>query len=105
MLYLSQPIGVGFSYEDAVVGSYNETADEFYNASQAAPDGRYSLVDQDRTNNTDTAAIGAWHILQAFIALSPQMDPDITNRTFNLWTQSYGGHCELQIFLNRRYRN
>ncbi|KAI4924239.1 uncharacterized protein J4E92_007320 [Alternaria infectoria] len=76
MLYLSQPVGVGFSYE----------------TTETDEDGRYSLVDPDTANTTDAAAIGAWHILQAFLELSPQLDPDITNFTFNLWTESYGGH-------------
>ncbi|KAK1913572.1 hypothetical protein P3342_012330 [Pyrenophora teres f. teres] len=76
MLYLSQPVGVGFSYETTETDS----------------DGRYSLVDPDKANTTDFAAVGAWHILQAFLELSPQLDPDITNFTFNLWTESYGGH-------------
>jgi carboxypeptidase C (cathepsin A) len=71
MLYLSQPVGVGFSYETT------RTDDK----------GRYSLVDADKANTTDAAAIGAWHILQAFLELSPQLDPDITNFTFNLWTE------------------
>lgn len=71
MLYLSQPVGVGFSYETTI------TDDE----------GRYSLVDADKANTTDAAAIGAWHILQAFLELSPQLDADITNFTFNLWTE------------------
>ena len=76
MLYLSQPVGVGFSYETT------EVDDE----------GRYSLVDPDTTNTTEAAAVGAWHILQAFLELSPQLDTDIKNLTFNLWTESYGGH-------------
>ncbi|KAF1979106.1 peptidase S10, serine carboxypeptidase [Bimuria novae-zelandiae CBS 107.79] len=76
MLYLSQPVGVGFSYEETI------TDDE----------GRYSLVDPDKANTTEAAAVGAWHILQAFLDLSPQLDPDIQNFTFNLWTESYGGH-------------
>lgn len=76
MLYLSQPVGVGFSYETTI------TDDK----------GRYSLVDPDKANTTEAAAIGAWHILQAFLDLSPQLDPDIQNFTFNLWTESYGGH-------------
>ncbi|KAF2123874.1 peptidase S10, serine carboxypeptidase [Dothidotthia symphoricarpi CBS 119687] len=76
MLYLSQPVGVGFSYE-----TLEEDAD-----------GRYSLVSPNTTNTTEAAAIGAWHILQAFLDLSPQLDPDIQNFTFNLWTESYGGH-------------
>ncbi|KAL5113397.1 hypothetical protein ACEQ8H_008720 [Pleosporales sp. CAS-2024a] len=76
MLYLSQPIGVGFSYETTLTTS----------------DGRYGLVYPDRTNTTKAAAIGAWHILQAFLDLSPQLDPNIKDFTFNLWTESYGGH-------------
>ncbi|KAH8722788.1 Alpha/Beta hydrolase protein [Phaeosphaeriaceae sp. PMI808] len=76
MLYLSQPVGVGFSYETTNTDSK----------------GRYSLVDSDTANTTEAAAVGAWHILQAFLDLSPQLDPDITNFTFNLWTESYGGH-------------
>ena len=76
MLYLSQPVGVGFSYE----------------TTETDEDGRYSLVDPDKANTTEAAAIGAWHILQAFLDLSPQLDPDIQNFTFNLWTESYGGH-------------
>ncbi|KAF2196786.1 peptidase S10, serine carboxypeptidase [Delitschia confertaspora ATCC 74209] len=90
MLYLSQPVGVGFSYETAAVGSYSGS--RFLNESQATPNGRYSLVDPSRTNTTHAAAVGSWHILQAFLDLSPQLDPDITNFTFNLWTESYGGH-------------
>ncbi|KAF2193000.1 peptidase S10, serine carboxypeptidase [Zopfia rhizophila CBS 207.26] len=76
LLFLSQPVGVGFSYE----------------TTRTDTKGRYSLVDPDRTNTTEAAAIGAWHILQAFLDLSPQLDPDIKNFTFNLWTESYGGH-------------
>lgn len=71
MLYLSQPVGVGFSYETTEEDS----------------EGRYSLVDPYTTNNTEAAAVGAWHILQAFLDLSPQLDPDIQNFTFNLWTE------------------
>jgi len=76
MLYLSQPVGVGFSYE----------------TTEVTEEGRYSLVDPDKANTTEAAAIGAWHILQAFLELSPQLDTDIKNLTFNLWTESYGGH-------------
>ncbi|KAF2635589.1 hypothetical protein P280DRAFT_436809 [Massarina eburnea CBS 473.64] len=76
MLYLSQPVGVGFSYE----------------TTKTDANGRYHYANPNKTNTTDAAAIGAWHVLQAFLDLSPQLDPDITNFTFNLWTESYGGH-------------
>lgn len=63
-----------------------------YETTETDEDGRYSLVDPDTTNTTHAAAVGAWHILQAFLELSPQLDADIKNLTFNLWTESYGGH-------------
>lgn len=76
MLYLSQPVGVGFSYQ----------------TTKTTKDGRFHYVDQNNANTTDSAAVGAWNVLQAFLDLSPQLDPDIKNYTFNLWTESYGGH-------------
>ncbi|OJD30331.1 carboxypeptidase s1 [Diplodia corticola] len=76
MLYLSQPVGVGFSYE----------------TTEVTEDGRYSIVDPDTTNTTYAAAVGAWELIQTFLELSERLDPDISNRTFNLWTESYGGH-------------
>lgn len=73
MLYLSQPVGVGFSYQTTSTDS----------------NGRYSLVDPNLTNRTEAAAVGAWHILQAFLDLSPKLDPNIQDFTFNLWTERY----------------
>lgn len=87
MLYLSQPIGVGFSYETAEVGSYDESG-AFVNASIQTPDGRYSLVDPYRTDTTYLAAVGAWEILQGFLSNLPTLDNEVTNKTFNLWTES-----------------
>lgn len=77
MLYLSQPVGVGFSYETLEVN----------NSTNATEAGRFSVVDPDTTNTTEAAAIGAWHVLQAFLELSPQLDADIQDRTFNLATE------------------
>jgi carboxypeptidase C (cathepsin A) len=31
-------------------------------------------------------------VLQAFLANLPKLDNQVKNRTFNLWTESYGGH-------------
>lgn len=85
MLYLSQPVGVGFSYETTVSGAYiNGT---FVNGTDGPDSGRYSIVNPDTTNTTEAAAIGAWHVLQAFLELSPQLDADIQDRTFNLATE------------------
>jgi len=98
MLYLSQPVGVGFSYETAEVGSYDNETGDFLNVSQAMPDGRYSSVDPYRTDTTYLAAVGAWEILQGFLANLPTLDNEVTNKTFNLWTESYGGHYGPQFF-------
>ncbi|GAB7359909.1 hypothetical protein MBLNU230_g7436t1 [Neophaeotheca triangularis] len=91
LLFLSQPIGVGFSYETAVAGSVNDTG-SFLNASEATPDGRYSMVDPYRTDTTYLAATGTWAILQGFLSNLPTLDDTVQNKTFNLWTESYGGH-------------
>lgn len=94
MLYLSQPMGVGFSYETTVVGSYDNETEMVTPAPEAEAEGRWSLVDPDRANTTEAAAIGAWHIIQALLGVSEESgNPKISNRTFNLWTESYGGHC------------
>lgn len=85
MLYLSQPVGVGFSYETTEVGSFIN--DTFVNSTDGPDVGRFSVVDPETTNTTEAAAIGAWHILQAFLELSPQLDADLQNRSFNLGTE------------------
>ena len=43
-------------------------------------------------DTTEKAAVGTWEILQAFFAELPTLDSTVTNLTFNLWTESYGGH-------------
>jgi hypothetical protein len=40
------------------------------------------------TDTTKMAAVGAWEILQTFLAELPTLDPTVTNLTFNLWTES-----------------
>ncbi|KAH7051287.1 Alpha/Beta hydrolase protein [Macrophomina phaseolina] len=92
MLYLSQPIGVGFSYATTGEGCFNETSEEYSNCTE--PDGRYSLVDPYAYPTSYVAAEGAWHILQAFLGNLPQLEPEISNKDveFHLWTESYGGH-------------
>lgn len=94
MLYLSQPVGVGFSYETEVVGYLNETTgvETNANATQTPPNGRFSNVNPYRYDTTYLAAVGAWEILQGFLANLPTLDNKVENKTFNLWTESYGGH-------------
>ncbi|KAI1394421.1 peptidase [Hypoxylon trugodes] len=96
LLFLSQPIGVGFSYADAVVGVVNETTGLPVNSSN--PDGRYSEVDPYRFDTTALAAKGTWEILQGFIENLPTLDEKVKSRSFNLWTESYGGHYGPSFF-------
>ena len=92
VLYLSQPIGVGFSYATEEVGSYDPDTGEFLNSTEATPDGRYSFVDSHAYDTSDAAAAGTWHILQAFLGALPQLDAEVESHAFSLWTESYGGH-------------
>ncbi|KAK3624360.1 hypothetical protein LTR56_021078 [Elasticomyces elasticus] len=92
MLFLSQPIGVGFSYATTELGIYNETTGQTLNATAATANGRFSLTDPYRYDTTYLSAGGAWEILQGFLVNLPTLDSTVTNKTFNLWTESYGGH-------------
>ncbi|KAI1162958.1 Alpha/Beta hydrolase protein [Nemania serpens] len=90
MLFLSQPIGVGFSYETKVVGVVDRKTGLPVNSSH--PDGRYSDVNGYRFDTTQLAAVGTWEVLQALLKELPRLDKRVKSRSFNLWTESYGGH-------------
>jgi len=90
MLFLSQPIGVGFSYETAVVGVEDPLTGLPVNSSH--PNGRFSDVNPYRFDTTQLAAVGTWEVLQALLEELPSLDKKVKSRSFNLWTESYGGH-------------
>lgn len=92
MIFLSQPYGTGFSYMTEELGSPNNVSGAFTNASQAPPIGRYPVTDPSAIDTTDLAAVAGWEIIQAFYANLPQLAPSVTDKVFNLWTESYGGH-------------
>ena len=96
MLYLSQPVGVGFSYQDIANGSYGPWTGTFLNTSQAKPTGTWPIldpVDLGTIDTTDLAAMAAWHVLQGFLSGMSTLDGNLKGvRDFNLWTESYGGH-------------
>lgn len=92
MLFLSQPFGVGFSYEESVAGSQNTYTQVTENASYAGVAGRYPVIDATAIDTTELAAVAAWHVLQGFLGALPQLDSPITSKVFNLATESYGGH-------------
>lgn len=89
-------MGVGFSYGTTQEGYQNQYSgrviDQPKNGTTTETEGRFSYVDPSRYDSTDIAAVGTWEILQAFLTNLPKLDNQIKNRTFNLWTESYGGH-------------
>ena len=91
LLFISQPLGVGFSYSEEEPGSLNPYTGEVENSSYGV-DGRWPVVNATALDTTDLAAVATWHVLQGFLANLPQLDSEVKSKTFNLWTESYGGH-------------
>ena len=89
LLFISQPLGVGFSYSEEEPGSPNPLTGEQEDASYGIT-GEYPVINATELSTTDLAAVSVWHVLQGFYSNLPQLDSKITNRTFNLWTESYG---------------
>ncbi|KAF2741555.1 carboxypeptidase S1 [Polyplosphaeria fusca] len=100
MLYISQPVGTGFSYQKTGVGSFNGWSEDFhYNSTEWPATGRWPLLDPINTGTidlTDLAAVATWHVLQALLATIPTFDAKLgassVAKQFNLFTESYGGH-------------
>lgn len=103
MLFLSQPIGVGFSYATKEAGSINPFTGDVEPASFAGVQGRFPVINATAVDTTDMAAIAAWEILQAFYSALPQLDSKIKSTQFNLFTESYGGHYG-PAFFNHFYQ-
>lgn len=110
MLFLSQPVGVGFSYQNKIKGNYDNTTGLVTNSS-TNPTGRFSGINENySTNTTALAAVTAWEVMQAFFGTLPRLDPTVKSREFHLWTESYGGHWGPGFFRhfyeqNERIRN
>jgi len=92
MIYLSQPYGVGFSYMEEELGSFNNVSGAFVNASSQPATGRWPVTDPLAIDTTQLAAMSAWHIIQGLYSALPRLASDVRSVEFNLWTESYGGH-------------
>ena len=97
MLFLSQPLGTGFSYQQEAPGSINPFTGEDENSTFGPVDGRYPVADASILDTTELAAVAAWHVLQAFLTALPSLDNRVEGqekmeKTFNFFTESYGGH-------------
>ena len=100
LLFISQPLGTGFSYAEEEAGSLNPFTGEVENSTYGVT-GEWPY-DSSSIGTTDMAAMAAWHILQGFLSALPQLDGNVKNKTFNLWTESYGGHYG-PVFYNYFY--
>ncbi|KAJ5139145.1 Peptidase S10 serine carboxypeptidase [Penicillium bovifimosum] len=92
MLFLSQPLGVGFSYAEKEAGSLNPYTGAFEDADFAGVEGRYPKINATAIDTTVLAAKATWEVLQGFLGGLPKLDARIKSKSFNLWTESYGGH-------------
>ncbi|KAF7502490.1 hypothetical protein GJ744_005667 [Endocarpon pusillum] len=98
MLFLSQPVGVGFSY-----GSKEEITVDLAALTNGTVNGtaeaRYPVADYQAINSTNLAAVDAWDAIQQFYVSLPDINPEIRSNTFHLATESYGGHWG-PVFMN-----
>ncbi|KAL2824535.1 peptidase S10, serine carboxypeptidase [Aspergillus cavernicola] len=92
LLFISQPLGVGFSYAETVEGSLNPITGAVEDASFAGIQGRYPKINATLIDTTELAAHAAWEIVQGFLGGLPKLDSKIKSKDFSLWTESYGGH-------------
>jgi hypothetical protein len=78
LLILSQPLGVGFSYESRTEATYNGR-------------GPYLLpyVNATSIDRSDLAAIATWHVVQEFLKKLPRISDKIKSKEFHLWTERY----------------
>jgi hypothetical protein len=64
MLYISQPVGVGFSYQQQAVGSFNSISEDFhYNSTGWPATGRWPIsepLNLGTVDTTDLAAVAVW---------------------------------------------
>jgi len=99
MLYLDQPVQVGFSYDVITNGTFNIASDEvspadftngFPTPNNTFMVGTFSSQNGKFTANSTThAAHALWHFAQTWFEEFPFYKPD--DEKIHLWTESYGG--------------
>jgi hypothetical protein len=76
MLYISQPVGTGFSYQTEGVGSFNPASGDFIpNVTDSDSAGRWPVLDplnKGTIDTTDLAAAATWvSLMKRLFFLSP----------------------------------
>lgn len=82
---------IGFSYAEKAAGSLNPVTGAFEDLDFAGPKGRYPVINATAIDTTELAAKATWEVLQGFLGGLPKLDSKIQSKSFNLWTESYGG--------------
>lgn len=100
MLYIDQPVHVGFSYDVLKNGTLNQLTqtwnvspwtDGVPKANNTFEVGTFSSMDMSKTaNTTANAGRALWHFLQVWLAEFPEYTTH--DDRVSLWTESYGGH-------------
>lgn len=81
----------GFSYAEKAAGTLNPITGSYEDPSFAGIDGRYPVINATAIDTTVLAAKATWEVLQGFLGGLPKLDSKIKSKSFNLWTESYGG--------------
>ncbi|KAI9708910.1 MAG: hypothetical protein M1820_003604 [Bogoriella megaspora] len=103
MLYIDQPVQVGFSYNELVNGTLDELKSPFFYKAQdfstnKIPDTNITFLTgtfaSPNISEIPYTAVGAapamWDFMQTWIQEFPEYQPDGGN--FSIWAESYGGH-------------
>ncbi|KAK7555241.1 peptidase S10, serine carboxypeptidase [Phyllosticta paracitricarpa] len=91
MLYLSQPLGVGFSYQKKNLGCYDKETKKWKDCPH--PNGRRADIDPYAYDTAEKAAVTAWDVVQAFFTGLPKLSSKVsTDAEFHMWGESYAGH-------------
>lgn len=100
MLYIDQPVQVGFSYDVLTNGTINEIKspfevtpfeDEILETNMTTLTGTFSSQDFTQApNTTDMAAVAIWEMVQVFLESFEPYTPH--DNKVSVWGESYGGH-------------
>lgn len=102
MLYIDQPVQVGFSYDSLINGTINQMNNPFsrsdWDFSSGLPEtnetfyyGTFAAQNpKTAPSTTETSTKALWEFMQTWMREFPHTKP--ANNRFSVWSESYGGH-------------